>query len=149
MHHAVHPALQGGQQGALKIGGKFRSSSASLNSRVKRKIGVGSNLGHFALCRLGLAYSMLCWVSLHSTQPTFCRCYCELRNPTMADFRTEPGRSKAQVGIGRKQDADYTHRSALITSRRFSVTLGLRRSSITRPSETSRRSSVVRTRSRS
>ena len=94
VHHAVHPAQQGGHQGALKIGEKFRSSSASLNSRAKRKI-------------------------------------------------------KAQVCISQKQDADYTHRSALITSRRFSVTLGLRRSLISRPSESSRRSSVVTTRSRS
>ncbi|MEX1349560.1 MAG: hypothetical protein AB1Z31_17725, partial [Desulfobacterales bacterium] len=36
-----------------------------------------------------LAYSRLCWVSLHSTQPTFCRCYCEMRNPTTLDFGTE------------------------------------------------------------
>ena len=62
VNHAVHPALQGGTQGALKIGEKFRSSSASLNSGTKRKI-------------------------------------------------------KSQVCIGQKQDADYTHRSAFITSR--------------------------------
>ena len=54
------------------------------------KVGVGSTLGQFAFCRLGWAYSKLCWVSLHSTQPTFCRCYCELRNPTTADFGTDP-----------------------------------------------------------
>lgn len=55
----------------------------------------------------------------------------------------------AQVCVGQKQNADYTHRSALITCCRFSVTLGLRRSSISRPSATSRLNSVVTTRSRS
>jgi len=54
------------------------------------EVGVGSILGHFAFCRLGWADSRFCWVSLHSTQPTFCRCYCEMRNPTTADFGTEP-----------------------------------------------------------
>ena len=45
--------------------------------------------GTLCFCRLGWTYSSLCWVSLHSTQPTFCRCNCEMRNPTTADFRTE------------------------------------------------------------
>ena len=54
------------------------------------KVGVGSILGHIAFCRLGWAHSRLCWVSLHSTQPTFFRCYCEMRNPTTADFGTSP-----------------------------------------------------------
>ena len=48
-----------------------------------------SILGHFTFRRLGWAYAKLCWVSLHSTQPTFCRCYSEMRNPTTADFQTE------------------------------------------------------------
>ena len=56
---------------------------------ILSKVGVGSILGHFAFCRLGCAYAKLCWVSLHSTQPTFFRCLCEMRNPTTADFGTE------------------------------------------------------------
>jgi len=55
-----------------------------------QKVWVGSILGHLAFWRLGWAYSRLCWVSLNSTQPTFCRCYCEMRNPTTVDFGTEP-----------------------------------------------------------
>jgi len=39
-------------------------------------------------CRLGWANSGLCWVSLHSTQPTFFRSRHEMRNPTTADFET-------------------------------------------------------------
>ena len=46
--------------------------------------------GHFTFCRLGWAHSRLCWVSLHSTQPTFCRCFCQMRNPTTANFGTVP-----------------------------------------------------------
>jgi hypothetical protein len=38
VHHAVHPTFNGRLQGAFKIGEKFRSSSAALNSRAKRKI---------------------------------------------------------------------------------------------------------------
>jgi len=40
-------------------------------------------------CRLGWANSGFCWVSLHSTQPTFFRRHHEMRNPTTADFGTD------------------------------------------------------------
>jgi len=45
--------------------------------------------GPRCLRRLGWAESRFCWVSLHSTQPTLCRCYFEMRNPTTADIETE------------------------------------------------------------
>ena len=66
--------------------------AASGGARVKLHFKSWSwfHPGTLCLCRLGWAYSRLCWVSLHSTQPTFCRCYCEMRNPTMAKFGTEP-----------------------------------------------------------
>ena len=53
------------------------------------KVGADSILGHVRFCRLGWDYSRFCWVSLHSTQPTCCRWYYQIRNPTMADFKTE------------------------------------------------------------
>jgi len=40
-------------------------------------------------CRLGWANYGLCWVSLHSTQPTFFRRHHKMRNPTTANFGTE------------------------------------------------------------
>ena len=72
----------------------FRSDwtlAASGCARMKQfKIWRWFYPGPLCLCRLGCAYAKLCWVSLHSTQPTFCRYYCEMRNPTTADFGTEP-----------------------------------------------------------
>ena len=67
---------------------ELESDSWKLLWNYISKVGVGSILGYFAFCRLGWAHSRLCWVSLHSTQPTFCRCYCEMRNPTTANFGT-------------------------------------------------------------
>ena len=66
-----------------------RFSGQRRRSCETTKVGVGSILCHFTFCRLGLACSKLCWVSLHSTQPTCCRCYCEMRNPTTAGFQTK------------------------------------------------------------
>jgi len=62
-----------------------------LKPRIKHfKSWSWSHPGPLCLCRLDWAYSRLCWVSLHSNQPTFCRCYCQMRNPTTSDFGTEP-----------------------------------------------------------
>ena len=64
---------------------------ANISINSAGKIEVGSILGHFAFCRLGFACSSLCHVSPpQADQPTFCRYYCEMRNPTTGDFGTEP-----------------------------------------------------------
>jgi len=77
----------------LKLGVRFRVSVrwvVKSQCEIFQKFGIGSILDHFAFCRLGWAYSRLCWVSLYSTQPIFCRCYCQMRNPTTANFGTKP-----------------------------------------------------------
>ena len=68
-----------------------RGNTRNLEWNIS-KVGAGSNLGHVTFCRLGWAYCRLCWVSLHSTQPTCCRWYFQIRNPTTADFKNEPQR---------------------------------------------------------
>jgi hypothetical protein len=56
---------------------------------VKRSIWVRLYHLSFAFRRLGWAYSRLCWISLHSIQPTHYRYYCQMRNPKATDFGTE------------------------------------------------------------
>jgi len=74
------------QNGIVSFSIRLAAFQARGVARVKLQKLELVRAGPFTFCRLGWVYCRLCWVSLHSTQPTCCRCYCQMRNPTTADF---------------------------------------------------------------